>query len=179
MSLALSARELLTRWSPPSDRQRELRDEFVQQIDRDTSSWSRNCRPDHLTASVIVLDQTQTHVLLGLHAKVGLWLQFGGHIEADDASVQSAAERELVEESGIGELSLAGAEPLQLDRHPAPCGARHHLDIQFAAYVDHDVATKLSQESLALRWFPVDALPDETDAALRSLVAAATTQPAR
>jgi len=111
-------------------------------------------------------------VLLCLHRKVGLWLQFGGHIEQQDASLGDAALREAQEESGIADLKLVGTAVIQLDRHPAPCQpeARHHLDVQFLALTQTVRLPVVSEESLDVRWFDVTALPDQTDDAVRRLV---------
>jgi len=51
-------------------------------------------------------------VLLGLHAKAKLWLQMGGHIDADDAGIAGAALRESVEESGIPDLTFFAETPI-------------------------------------------------------------------
>ncbi|KWW99349.1 NUDIX hydrolase [Carbonactinospora thermoautotrophica] len=45
--------------------------------------------------------------------------------------------------------------------------------MQYAAVAPAGATERISAESLELRWFPADALPDRTDAALRDLVAAA------
>ena len=142
MTLTDSARELLTGWTPHSASQVRLRDEFVDHLDANDDGWSRTCLPDHLTASMIVLDHTRTHVMLALHRKVGLWLQFGGHIEPGDRSVLDAAHRETREESGLADMVLPSGDPVQLDRHAAPCGAaaRHHLDVQFLALTDRSAS---------------------------------------
>ena len=175
MRLAASARQLLTGWSPPDDEQRRLRDDFVAHIDAERRPWSRECLPDHLTASTLVVDPGRSQVLLGLHRKVGLWLQFGGHIEPADRSVSDAALREAREESGLVALTLDGPQPLRLDRHRAPCGpdARFHLDIQLLGIADPTAPVTVSDESLAVEWFDADRLPELTDDGLRRLVAAA------
>ena len=48
-----------------------------------------------------------------------------------------------------------------------------HWDVQFLAVVPRDARAIMSEESDDLRWFPLDALPDGTDASVRGLVAAA------
>jgi 8-oxo-dGTP pyrophosphatase MutT (NUDIX family) len=175
MTLTQSARSMLDSWSAPDDEQRTLRDDFLNHIDAHDLPWSRDCRPDHLTASLLVVDTSRTHVLLGLHRKVGLWLQFGGHLEASDASIPDAALREACEESGLTELTLMSAEPVRLDRHDAPCAsnARHHLDVQLAGVADRSDRLTVSEESLAVRWFEVGRLPEHTDDAVRRLVSMA------
>jgi 8-oxo-dGTP pyrophosphatase MutT (NUDIX family) len=173
-----SARALLTSWTPPSPEQEQLRTVFVHYLDLYPDACRRSCRPDHFTASALVTNAARTRVLLGLHRKVGLWLQFGGHIEDADASVEAAALREAREESGVDGVTLVSASPLRLDRHPAPCGAgaRHHLDVQFLAVAPEESRPSVSSESLDVAWFDAAHLPTETDDAVRALVSDATTR---
>ncbi len=116
-------------------------------------------RPDHLTASAVVLDPTGTHVLLVLHKKVGRWLQPGGHIDPEDASLAEAALREATEETGVSGL-VVDPSPVHLDAHAAPCGADTHLDVQFLAVAPGLVKPVVSEESLNVQWWPLDALPE-------------------
>ncbi len=175
MSLTASALDELERWQPPTPSQNRLRDEFVAHLRTHDDGWWRDCRPDHLTASALVVEADRSRVLLCLHRKVGLWLQFGGHIEDDDSSVAGAALREAREESGIDALALISSAPVRLDQHAAPCdaSARHHLDVQYLAVAPVGAEPTVSSESLDVRWFAPDALPKQTDDAVRQLVAAA------
>ncbi|MFL6181533.1 MAG: NUDIX hydrolase [Actinomycetes bacterium] len=175
MTLSESAHTMLDDWEPSDTDQDQLRKDFLHHLRTAEDAWSRHCLPDHLTASALVVDQSRTKVLLALHRKVGIWLQFGGHIEPDDRTVAEAALREAFEESGLPHITLVSSRPLRLDRHAAPCGsgARHHLDIQFLALASSEVQPQASPESEAVRWFPVNDLPQQTDDALRHLVTAA------
>ena len=132
----------------------------------------RTGRPDHVTASAVVLDPSGAQTLLVLHRKVGLWLQPGGHVDDDDPSLAAAGLREATEETGVAGLAV-DPRPLRLDRHPAPCGARDHLDVQFLVTAPGRAAPVVSAESLDVRWWPVDALPAQR-VDLSALVAAAT-----
>ncbi len=136
---------------------------------------SRGGPSAHLTASVIVLDAARDCALLTLHRRAREWFQLGGHYEPGDASVWHAASREAREESGIARLTVL-PDIVQLDRHVlvgefGRC--REHLDIRFAALAPPDVDPQVSDESLDVRWWPVDALPEGTAAELAPLVAAA------
>ena len=125
---------------------------------RHPDALRRSHHPDHLTASAVVLSGQQ--VLLVLHRKVGLWLQPGGHVDDDDTSLAAAALREATEETGVAGLVVDPA-PLRLDRHPAPCGAEHHLDVQFLVTAPAAAVPVVSAESLDVRWWPVGALPEQ------------------
>ena len=117
-------------------------------------------------------------MLLTRHARLGRWLQTGGHLEPTDASLTAAAGREATEESGLPGLRT-DPDPLLLSAHPlppsVPCargGPMTHLDVQhlvLAGAVDPPV---VSAESTAVQWFDVTGLP-EVDVSVRALVAAA------
>ncbi|WP_232215986.1 NUDIX hydrolase [Promicromonospora sukumoe] len=128
----------------------------------------RTSVPDHLTASTLVLSHDGARVLLTLHAKARRWFQLGGHLEPGDRTLANAAAREAREESGIADL-VVDPVPVHLDEHVVPfCRPGtgdpdrpvHHLDVRFVAVAGPDAETALSDESLALRWWPADALPD-------------------
>lgn len=145
-----AAREVAAATSP-------LRAAYLEVL-RHPGALRRDHGPAHLTASGLVIDPDGTAVLLVLHRKVGLWLQPGGHVEAGDASLVSAAVREAEEETGVRGLA-ADPVPLRLDRHPAPCGVQEHLDVQFLLRAPERSAPGVSAESLDVRWWPVDGLP--------------------
>ena len=155
----------------------DLLAEFVEYADS-PHSWKREYRPDHFTTSALVANEDASRVLLGLHGKVGRWLQFGGHIEPADTSLVAAARRETEEESGLAELTLLSPRPIALDAHGAPCGngAERHLDIQYVFVADEQSPAVSSDESLAVSWFDVSELPADTDASVRRLVQAAVDQ---
>lgn len=170
MSLHADARAALAGWRAPDDEQERLRRRYVAHLDAHADGVLRRSVPDHLTASAVVLDAAGEHVLLTLHAKAGLWFQLGGHCEETDATLAGAAYREAVEESGIaaGRLRI-DASPVQLSPHPVPfCRPDglgdgevvHHLDVRYLVVADARVDPAVSEESLDVRWWPVDALPE-------------------
>ncbi len=60
--------------------------------------------------------------------------------------------------------------------HPVTCSLgvpTRHLDVQFVARAPEGAEAERSDESLDLRWWPLDALPDDTDFGLAQLAAAA------
>lgn len=131
--------------------------------------WRENL-PGHITASALVVDEEFTSTLLTLHPKVGRWLQLGGHIEPGDVSICDAAQREVIEESGLHPLWVTPV-PIHLDTHPVPCGGQQarHWDVQYLA-VCRNQEPIISNESLDLAWFPLDGLPADLDASVQGLI---------
>jgi 8-oxo-dGTP pyrophosphatase MutT (NUDIX family) len=157
---------LLQRWRAPSAHQEALREEYVAFLRAYPDALLRSGRPDHLTASVLVVSPDAERVLLTLHAKAGAWFQLGGHLEPSDTDVVAAATREGREESGLGSLQVDPV-PVHLDVHPVPfCGAGvRHLDVRFVAVTHDERGHRAGAESSDLRWWPVDDLPGGTDLA--------------
>lgn len=176
MSLHADAVATLSEWTAPDTHQAELRRMFLDHLAGFPDAMTRACRPAHLTAGVLVLDDAGEHVLLNLHRKARRWFHFGGHCEPGDATLFDAARREGVEESGITDLQLDPV-PLGLDRHTVEfcgdLGAVDHYDVRFTARVPAGAAARISEESLDIRWWPVDALPDDVEDEMRLLVRAA------
>jgi 8-oxo-dGTP pyrophosphatase MutT (NUDIX family) len=168
----------LAAWVAPDEAQEALRERYCAVLRTRPDAVDRSGRPEHLTASALVLSYEGDRVLLGLHRKVGRWLQMGGHLEAADRSLAGAALREAQEESGVDGLALLAGGPVRLDAHPVRCAGpaepeRVHLDVQYAAVAPRDAVEQLSEESIALAWYAVDALPPDTDDSVRRLVSAA------
>lgn len=171
--LHADATRRLTNWQPPDHAQRALREAFLGFLAARDDATARSCRPGHLTASAVVLDATRTSVLLTLHPRVGRWLQLGGHCEDTDTTLAGAALREATEESGIDGLRLDD-DPLHLDVHPIICSlgvATRHFDVRYRVVAPVGAVARISAESDDLRFWPLDGLPDDTDASLRAAVA--------
>ncbi len=165
MSLHADALGVLEDWVAPDAAQDALRERYVTHLRTHPDGVRREGRPDHLTASTLVLSEDGQQVLLTLHAKARRWFQLGGHCEDGDPSLAAAALREAGEESGLRGLRL-DPRPVQLSAHPVPfCGGTperpvHHLDVRFVAVAAAGEQHAVSEESLDVRWWPADALPD-------------------
>jgi 8-oxo-dGTP pyrophosphatase MutT (NUDIX family) len=177
VTLRADAHDVLTRWRTDDPDQQRLRQVYLSHLEQHTDAMSRDCHPDHLTASVLIVDARGERVLLTLHRLMRRWLQTGGHCEAGDATVADAALREGREESGIPDLAI-DPEPVLLSLHEVPsCGPirpSHHLDVQYVAVAPPGAQEVISDESDDLAWFELDRLPEDTDQSVRDLIAAAT-----
>ena len=127
---------------------------------RQPRCFERDCWNDgHVTGSALVVDRTATRVLLTHHAKVGRWLQLGGHADGDPDPLAVAC-REAAEESGLAVTPLLD-DIIDLDIHgpSTPRGrnpAHFHYDVRFLLQARHSEAFTVTAESLALRWVPFD-----------------------
>jgi 8-oxo-dGTP pyrophosphatase MutT (NUDIX family) len=97
---------------------------------------SREQPEAHFTASALVVDPSGEHVALIHHRKIGRWLQPGGHVEPDDATLADGALREASEELGLDvALHPTAPRPLDVDVHEFPGRdgrpAHLHLDVRF------------------------------------------------
>jgi 8-oxo-dGTP pyrophosphatase MutT (NUDIX family) len=170
VTLHSDAVAVLSDWTAPTDDEERLRKEFLTHLETHAEAMYRECVPGHLTATTAVLSHDGSQVLLTLHPKAGMWLPMGGHCEAGDATLAAVALREAEEESGISGLRLLPG-PLALDRHEVWCHPPHswHLDVEYAAVAPVGAEAVISDESLDLRWFPVDGIPSLSDEATRRL----------
>jgi 8-oxo-dGTP pyrophosphatase MutT (NUDIX family) len=166
VTLHADALAVLDGWRAPDAEQERLRVRYVEHLRAHPDGMTRDCRPDHVTASTLVLNATGDAVLLTLHAKARAWFQLGGHCEPGDTTLAGAALREAAEESGIAGLEIDPL-PVQLSEHAVPfCGPTgdvHHLDVRFVAVAPEGAEHVVSDESLDVRWWPADALPEPED----------------
>ena len=98
--LADSCVRTLGEWRAPTRKQDRLRRLYVDHLAACPDGWSRRCPGVHLTASSLICAPAAQQVLLTLHARIGRWLQTGGHLEAGDQNLQAAAMRRRLKKAG-------------------------------------------------------------------------------
>ena len=162
MSAHAEALRELTSWDPRSPAQAALCERYVAHLREHPDALERTCAPGHLTAGALVLSADLDAVLLNLHGRAGRWFHFGGHWEPGDDSLLATAAREAAEESGIAGLVVDPA-PVHLDLHHVEFCRGHdrtdHLDVRYAALAPPGADPQAGDESLDVRWWPLDALP--------------------
>jgi 8-oxo-dGTP pyrophosphatase MutT (NUDIX family) len=123
----------------------------------------RSCHEGHLTGSTWVVDHTGTRGLVLMHAKVGRWLQPGGHADGD-ARLAAVALREAGEETGIEGLEV-WSRPVDIDVHlfvnrKGTEPDHLHLDVRFLVRAPSGALVRGNHESEGLRWIGADDLDD-------------------
>ena len=129
-------------------------------VARQPRCFERDCFDDgHVTGSGLVVDAAGERALFTLHAKLGQWLQLGGHADGE-TDVLAVACREATEESGLAVAPLCEA-PIDVDIHAVPAHGlmppHLHYDVRFLLRTE-GCAPRANAESLALRWVPLDAV---------------------
>ena len=154
---------LLTEYRPEDSGERVARLEMLDLAAAAADPFDRSDHhPGHFTASAFVLHPSGVRVLVVYHRKIQAWLQPGGHIEPDDASMVAAAEREVTEETGVGGLRPLIPGVCDVDVHAVPAvgePAHRHYDVRFA-FVAADARIRVSSEVEEVRWVTLADLDD-------------------
>ena len=140
-------------------------------LDAEVLRWRRSdFSPGHFTASGFVASPDGESLLLIHHGKLDRWLQPGGHFEKVDASVESAARREVLEETGVGRLERVGSTLVRIDAHEIPARGDEPMHTHFDLGVGFQATTTAIgpiDEVLDARWVPFEDLGSfEVDEAL-------------
>ncbi|MEZ5408705.1 MAG: NUDIX hydrolase [Acidimicrobiales bacterium] len=148
------ARRQLTAAALVGADQDQTRQEVLTFTRRHPDCLLRSCAPGHLTGSALVLDPVTGRVLLIHHAKLGRWLQPGGHADGE-GNLGLVALTEATEETGLEGLRLV-TPAVDIDVHAI--GARpgepahDHLDLRFVVLSGPDTRATPNAETLGARW---------------------------
>lgn len=137
------------------------------------NSWRRgHFNPGHFTASAFLTSPTLDRLLLIFHPKLHLWLQPGGHIEAQDEGVLQAAERELREETGLSRFEMHSACPgiFDVDVHTIPARKNEpshlHFDVRFLFVTTGAEEVRTEAQITAHSWVFLDEAVEKSDASV-------------
>ncbi len=146
--------ELVASHTPIDDMESEHTTSTLGFLHKNQNCTSTDNLNGHITASAWVLSPNRTEILLTHHRKLNRWLQLGGHID-DDATIQEAAFRETVEESGIEHVYLIENSIFDIDVHLIPArnevADHYHYDIRFLFQAE-SMDFVISHESNELAW---------------------------
>lgn len=127
--------------------------------------FQRDCWAGHVTGAAWLVSPEYDDVLLTHHRKLDRWLQLGGHSDGDRNPLAVAA-REAEEESGLTVVPV-GPGLLDIDIHPIPARSREpehlHFDLRFAFVSASGRDFRVSEESKALAWVPIDRLHEHVN----------------
>lgn len=141
--------------------------------EQNPASWQRDeFVPGHFTASAFLTCPQLDRLLLIFHPKLHRWLQPGGHLEAADAGILAAAERELREETGLTHFALHPACPgiFDVDVHEIPARknepAHLHLDVRFLFVTTGAEEVKTEAQIEAFAWVTLSEAMEKSDASV-------------
>lgn len=160
----------------------EMRERMHRFVAENEACFDRTFEPGHITASCWIVnslpagERQRGQALLTWHKRLNRWLQMGGHLERDDASLLDAALREAREESGLAEVRPLAAAIFDLDVHLIPERkgepAHFHYDVRFLLEADPAQPLVVSAESRDVAWVPLSGIMAlNTDASMRRMVA--------
>lgn len=149
-------------------------DRFASFIASTPDCFERSHLTGHLTGSAMVVSEDFKEVLLTLHAKLGLWLQLGGHADGNHL-IHEVAATEVSEESGLTEFKFFNPQgqpeaartspeqtqlPFDLDAHWIPANKKDaghwHYDVRYVVIAPRDQKIAITHESHDLKWFNLD-----------------------
>jgi len=167
----------LHRLAPPSDAEQSFKARMIELCDSAAPFSRQQFAPGHFTASAFVLSPDRQALLLIHHRKLQRWLQPGGHVEASDRDMVSAARREVQEECRLKaeDLELLMEQPFDIDIHRIPERkdepAHEHFDLRFLFRCRH-LDARPGDEVLDLRYVALDEINElESDASVMRAVA--------
>ncbi len=136
--------------------------------------WQRSNLVGHITGSVWVLSPDGQNALLIHHKKLDRWLQPGGHVDAQDETIWATALRELVEETGLRDVSMPSNRVFDVDVHEIPARGEEpthfHYDLRFLFQANTEVLDADFSEVKDIRWVPILDLIDEgTEQSIRRM----------
>jgi 8-oxo-dGTP pyrophosphatase MutT (NUDIX family) len=167
--------EALARHQPFNAHEAKMLALIVEFAGATATCFERSHMAGHVTGSAWIVDAARRQALLTHHAKLGLWLQPGGHCDGD-ADVLRVALREAEEETGLKALvPLLAGSIFDVDAHNIPARkgepAHVHYDIRYAFEADPSLPLQISAESRDLRWVPLDGIASlNTDESVMRMV---------
>jgi 8-oxo-dGTP pyrophosphatase MutT (NUDIX family) len=163
---------LLEQYQPNNPTETACKQDMLTFLAEYPNCFERSLECGHFTASCWLLSKDGSHALLTHHAKLGFWVQLGGHCDGNP-DVLEVAIKEAQEESGIMAIKPLSNHIFDIDIHLIPTRKKepehYHYDVRFLLQVTSDEEFVVSHESKELRWVSKDikSLPAGSDSVLR------------
>lgn len=162
---------LLHNYVPITEQEQLCKDEMISFVEHHEHCFERTLAKGHVTASAWIIDNNHEKALLMHHAKLGRWLQLGGHCDGNP-DVLAVAIKEAQEESGINAIVPVHNAIFDIDIHLIPANSReaehYHYDVRFLLRVASNEQVVQNKESKELKW--VGKLMDELPTQERSVI---------
>lgn len=150
--------------------------DFIDRTD-DNMLYDRSNQIGHITVSAVVATKSMDSFLLLAHHSLKKWLQPGGHVDAADSDLLSAACREVEEETGFSRqcfdvmASADGLPIIDIGSHYIPAnpakseGEHFHHDIRFLFRLkrDENAVVPNAEESDGWRWASCEEFAEISD----------------
>ena len=146
---------MLESYLPSSKEEKDYKERMLDFILENENCFERSLDKGHITASAWLVNSDESHALLMLHTKLGLWVQLGGHCDGDFDPLKVAI-KEAKEESGINKIIPIQDKIFDIDIHLIPESknekAHYHYDVRFLLKIESSEEIKSNRESKELRW---------------------------
>lgn len=144
-------------------RDQDMVDRTIKFILEEEQAFSKKLIIGHVTASAFLMNLERDKVLLTHHAKLGKWLQLGGHCDGIKDPFFNA-HKEAYEESGLKRIAPLSKTILDIDIHPIPnhkgVPGHFHFDIRYLFEANENEQLNISDESSDLKWVTLAQLED-------------------
>ena len=168
--------DALERYAALDPAEAEMRARMHAFVAAHKNCFRRSLLVGHITASCWIVDPGRGRALLAWHKRLNRWLQMGGHVEVEDATLLDAALREARKESGLNRVRSVSPAIFDVDIHPIPARRNEpehfHYDVRFLFEADPREAPVVSPESREVAWVALGKVADRnSDASMRRMVA--------
>lgn len=145
---------LLNDYFPEHNTEMEFKNQILQFVENEPDCFKRVLLKGHITGSAFIVNSEYSKTVLVHHAKIGKWLQPGGHADGE-TDIAKVALKEAEEETGLVNLKII-PKIFDIDIHTISARKEvpeHlHYDIRFLIITDEVEPFQISYESTDIQW---------------------------
>lgn len=163
--------EYLLLFPDEQERQQQLVEFLSNHNEREFTDW--NNFDGHIVASGFVYSIEDEKFLVLYHNDLKMYLYPGGHVDNNDNTILSAAEREVKEETGLVdfrllELTRNKGVPIDIDTHRIGYNERlnlpehFHFDFRYLFVIDKIANIHMDKDEMSdYKWIDIDELRND------------------